>query len=215
LLLQRLIGRDQRIDVYLDVAEFLSGLFLVGFLWTHMLFVATIIFGTKVFNKVPAILDATYISYVGIFMVIMVILLHMLVAGRKIPANFQDQLVVWRHAKRLNQKDTWTWVFQVVTGICILILASIHIWAILSGWPINAQISAGRVQEKFFWFYMLFLLICEYHAGIGIYRIAVKWGWIHRQKVGKVLTVITCSIIILGLAALLVLRFVIKAGGAL
>jgi len=214
LFFQKLVGGFPKSDVYLDVAELLSGIFLVGFVWTHMLFVATILFGTSVFNNVPAILDATGISYVGIVLVILVIILHMVVAGRRIPARFQDQRIVWQHAKRLSHKDTWTWVFQVISGVGILVLASIHIWSVLAGWPINAPTSAGRVQENFFFFYFVLLAFAEYHAGVGIYRQFVKWGWIARKKVSKVLTVVTVTIVGLGVASLLVLQFAVEVGGA-
>ena len=198
----------------MDVAETLTGVFLVGFVWTHMLFVSSILFGTSMFNNVPAILDATGISYVGIFFVIIGILLHMLVAGRRIPARFNDQRIVWQHAKRLAHKDTWYWLLQIVTGVAVLILASIHIWSVLSGWPINAANAARRVQEHFFFFYMILLGLAETHIGIGIYRIFVKWVWVPRMKASRVLTLITLCIVGLGFAALLVLNFFIKVGGA-
>jgi fumarate reductase subunit C len=213
-LFQKIVGRFPRADVYLDVTELLSGIFLVGFVWTHMLFVATILFGTRIFNQVPAILDATGISYVGITLVVLVIILHMVIAGRRIPARFQDQRILWQHARRLAHKDTWTWVFQVITGVGILVMASIHIWSVLAGWPISASASAGRVQENFFYFYLIFLALAEFHAGIGIYRQFVKWGWIERKKVSHVLTGVTACIVGLGVASLFMLRFFVNVGGA-
>ena len=214
MLFQRLVGRFPKADVYVDVAELATGVILVGFVWTHMLFVASILFGTGMFNTVPAILDATGISYVGIFVVIVAIILHMFVAGRRIPVRWQDQRVVWQHSRRLSHKDTWTWIIQIFTGVAVLILASIHVWAVLHGWPINAGTSAGRVQGGYFFIYLLLLFVAEFHAGIGVYRMFVKWGWIPRQKVSHVLLFITCGIIGLGIASLLVLMFIVEVGGA-
>ncbi len=213
MLFQKLVGRCTKADAYIDVAELATGITLVGFVWTHMLFVSSVLFGTGMFNNVPAILDATGISYVGIFIVLVAILVHMAAAGRRIPIRWSDQQIVWSHARRLGHKDTWTWLFQVVTGILVLILASIHIWAVLSGWPINAHNSASRVQGGYFWLYLLLLGVAEIHAGVGVYRMFVKWGWIPRQKVSRVLLFVTCVIVGLGIASLLVLMFLVKVGG--
>lgn len=214
MIFQKIFGKNPKADVYMDVAETITGIFLVGFVWTHMLFVSSILFGTSMFNNVPAILDATGISYVGIFFVIIGILLHMLVAGRRIPARFNDQRIIWQHTKRLGHKDTWTWLLQIGTGVAILILASIHVWAVLAGWPINASNSARRVQENYFFFYMLLLALAELHIGVGVYRIFIKWVWIPRLRVSRILTLVTLCIVGLGFASLLVLNFFIKVGGA-
>lgn len=210
---QKIVGRFPKADMYLDVAELATGIFLVGFVWTHMLFVASILFGTGMFNNVPKILDETGISYVGIFFVIIGIILHMLIAGRRIPSRFQDQRIVWQHARRLGHKDTWTWLLQIVTGVGILILASIHIWGVLSGWPINARAAATRVQGSYFWLYVILLIFAETHIGVGAYRMFVKWAWIPRMRVSRILTVVTLGIVGLGFAALIVLLLV-NVGGA-
>ena len=210
---QKIVGRFPKADMYLDVAELATGIFLVGFVWTHMLFVASILFGTGMFNNVPKILDETGISYVGIFFVIIGIILHMLIAGRRIPSRFQDQRIVWQHARRLGHKDTWTWLLQIVTGVGILILASIHIWGVLSGWPINARAAATRVQGSYFWLYVILLIFAETHIGVRAYRMFVKWAWIPRMRVSRILTFVTLGIVGLGFAALIVLLLV-NVGGA-
>ena len=208
-------GTSGRADVYVDLLASASGLFLASFVWIHMLFVSTILLGGTIFNYVPLILDETYISYVGIFMVIVAILLHLVVAGRRIPTRFQEQRIVWRHARSLGHRDTWLWLVQIVTGMSILILASIHIWMVLYGWPITTAASAGRIQTGMFWLYLILLPIAELHTGIGVYRIFIKWGWVDRHKVNKALNVVTLVILGLGLASLLVFLFLISSEGAL
>ncbi len=214
MLFQRIFGRNKKADVYLDLMGSASGLFLATFVWTHMLFVGTIVFGSTFYNLVPYVLDTTYISYVGIFLVCSAILLHLVVAGRRIPTRYQDQRIVWQHSKRLGQRDTWLWVVQIVTGMSILILASIHIFLVLWGWPITAAHSAGRVQGGVFWLYLLLLPVAELHTGIGVYRLFVKWGWIDRHRVSRVLNYVTLGILGLGLAALLVFLFLISTEAA-
>ncbi|MFQ5826332.1 MAG: hypothetical protein ACE5IA_03150 [Dehalococcoidia bacterium] len=63
---------------------------------------------------------------------------------------------------------------------------------------------------------LIFLLLCgEYHAGVGLYRQAVKWGWLDRKKVSWVLNAVTLLIILMGVAALLVIKgYAVIGGGA-
>jgi fumarate reductase subunit C len=98
--------------------------------------------------------------------------------------------------------------------VAIGILAAAHIWTVVSHWEINMEVSSGRVaQSPYFVFYLLLLLCGEYHAGIGLYRQAVKWGWMNRKKVSWVLDIVTLGIIIMGVAALLVIKSHAVFGG--
>lgn len=206
-MLQRILTTSHRGDLLIDVAELASGLALVGFLWTHMLFVGTVLLGPEIFNSVPKTLEAYFLAQVGIPFVAVLILTHMVLAGRRIPNRFRDMKVVWRHTRSLGHFDTWTWLFQVATGTAIGILAAAHIWTVVSKWDINMEVSSGRVaQSPYFIFYILLLLFGEYHAGIGLYRQAVKWGWLNRKTVGWVLDAVTLLIVIMGVAALLVIK---------
>lgn len=210
-MLQRVLTRSNKSDLYLDLAELITGLLLVGFLWTHMIFVATIILGADTFNMLSEFLDKYYLSYIGIPFIVVVALFHFVIAGRRIPTRIQEQRIVWQHAKMLRHTDTWTWVFQAITGMAILVLAGIHVWMVITGWPIRAMNSADRMYA-FWWFYLILLVIGEYHAGFGLYRQFVKWGWFPRKPIGYVTKVITAIILVLGLAAMVV--FVRLGGGA-
>ncbi len=205
---QRSLGRNPRADLYLDLASLISGFLLVGFLWTHMIFVATILLGTTTFNDLARFLDDYYLSYIGIPFIGLVALTHVIVVCRRIPNRYQDY---WRHARTVMHFDTWTWIFQVVTALGIAFLAAIHVWAVLTGWPIRAETSAARM-EAFWWFYLVLLILGEYHAGFGIYRQFIKWGWVKRKTIGFALKAITVVIVALGLAALWVF---VQLGGAL
>ncbi|MFZ5596215.1 MAG: succinate dehydrogenase [Bacillota bacterium] len=209
--LQKILSKNPKAELYYDVAELLTGLTLVGFLWTHMIFVATILLGTDLFDSLSEALDTYYLSYTGIPIIILVFIMHILSAGRRMPARYQEQKIIWRHAKMLQGTDTWIWVFQTITGMAILALASIHMWVVITGWPIEAATSADRINN-FWWFYIILLLLGEYHAGFGIYRQFVKWGWFPRKPLGYVTKAITVIILVLGLAALWVF---IQLGGAL
>jgi len=207
LILYQTISRSPRTAAILDVLEAGSGLALALFLWMHMLFVATIFFGTETFDGIALMLDEYYLSYAGIPPLVAVFFLHFFLAARKIPFAWREQRVIWKHAGLLAHKDTWTWVFQAVSGMAILILASIHFWVVLTAWPIEASLSVFRVgRMPQFAFYLVLLFLGELHAGVGLYRLAVKWGWPSRKRANLLLEIISAVFLVLGLWALLMFR---------
>ena len=206
---QKILTRNPKAELYYDLIELITGITLVGFLWSHMVFVSTILLGTGTFNSLSRMLDDYYLSYVGIPFIVLIFIMHIVTAGRRFPTRYQEQKIILRHAKMIRGTDTWIWVFQVITGAAILVLGSIHMWVVITGWPIEALSSADRIHS-FWWFYLILLLLGEYHAGFGIYRQFVKWGWFPRKPLGYVSKMITAVILALGLAALLVM---FKLGG--
>lgn len=206
-ILQQVIGGKGRAAAILDVLEAVSGLSLALFLWMHMTFVATIYFGADSFDAIAHTLDATRLSYVGIPPLIVVFFLHFLLAARKIPPAYRQQRVLWAHAATLDHKDTRSWLVQVVTGMAILLLASIHFWVVLSSWPIESSLSASRISQwPYLLFYLVLLLLGEMHAGLGLYRLAVKWGWPRRDKAELLFESISAIVILAGIGALFVFR---------
>ncbi len=210
MLSQRILTKNPKADAYLDAIEMATGICLVSFLWAHMLFVSTIILGPEVFNGLSEFFDIYLLSYIGVPAIAIIGLIHFVVAGRRIPTNIRDQKIIWQHAKQLRHTDTWTWIFQAITGMAILVLAALHIWAISTGWPIRAESAAERMQA-FWWFYLILLALGEYHASIGLYRVFVKWGWFPRKPIFFVLKVVTVIIVALGLGAMWVF---LQLGGA-
>jgi fumarate reductase subunit C len=54
-------------------------------------------------------------------------------------------------------------------------------WVVLSDLPITALKSAARIRSgAWVFFYLLLLPLVELHVGIGLYRIAVKCGFVQR-----------------------------------
>jgi fumarate reductase subunit C len=207
LILYQILSRSRRTAAILDVLEAVSGLALALFLWMHMVFVATIFLGAEAFDGIAHALDAYYLSFTGIPPLIVVFFLHFLLAARKIPFAYREQRVIWRHAGLLAHRDTWTWLFQAVSGMAILLLGSIHFWVVLSAWPIGASLSIHRVgQWPQFVFYIALLFLGEMHAGIGLYRLAVKWGWPPRRRAGIFFEIISLCVIGLGLTTLVIFR---------
>jgi fumarate reductase subunit C len=66
-----------------------------------------------------------------------------------------------------------------VTGFAMFFLASIHLHVMLTRPErIGPFESADRVWSEHYWpLYLILLFVVELHGGIGLYRLAVKWGW--------------------------------------
>ena len=201
--LQKTLSKSPRWEAFMELVELGTALIILGFLQFHLLAVSSIILGANAFNRDSQFLDEYYLSYIGIPIVIVAILVHGAAAMRKAPWRFQEARIVYQHSKRLAHLDTWLWVVQIVTGGAVLILAAIHIWSALITWPIEAKTSALRVQGGYFTFYLALLAIAEVHAMAGLYRILVKWGWWHRSRFVNYLLFITAFFVVLGLIALI------------
>jgi fumarate reductase subunit C len=191
----------------MELLELATGLLLLTFLQFHLFATSSIILGAEAFNRDSARMDEYYLSYVGIPLVILAILVHGLVAMRKAPWKFQEMRVFMQHSKRLAHLDTWAWGVQIVTGLIVLVLAVIHIAQVLHTWPISAATSLARVQGGCFSHFVVLLLMAEIHAMVGLYRILVKWSWIHRRKFTAILVYATIGFVGLGFLSLLFFYF--------
>jgi len=206
-ILQKLLAKSPRLEARLELLELATGLLLLGFLQFHLFAVSSIILGVNAFNRDAARMDECYLSYVGIPLIILAIIVHGLVALRKAPWRVQEMKVYLQHSRRLAHLDTWAWGVQILTGLIVLVLAAIHIWSVLITWPISAAVSAARIQGGYFSNFVLLILTAEIHAMIGLYRILVKWSWVHRRKFTAYLVYATVGFVGLGFLTLVVFYF--------
>lgn len=170
-------------DGLLDVAQMVSGVLLGIFICIHMLDMATILLGPGVMNAVAEFFEATGMAQVGGPALFVVFLVHFVLAARKIPFRAGPQGVIWRHGRMLRHQDTWLWIVQAVTAMIILIMGAAHMWTVLSDLPITAEKSALRIQGGFWLaFFLILLPTIALHTGVGLYRIAVKWGFMKDEK---------------------------------
>lgn len=170
----------------LDVIQGVTGLILVLFMWGHMLFVSSILISkdamhwvAKMFEGVP-IFGKPYpgiVTFVGL-VVLALLMLHALLALRKFPNSYQNHLNLLKHMKRIKHPDTWLWFIQVVSGFLLFFMATIHLYQmIMHPGDIGPYASSDRVWSGRVWpLYLIMLFTVEAHAGIGIYRLALKWG---------------------------------------
>ena len=203
----------------LDLAQSISGLLLALFMWGHMLFVSSILISQDAMWTITKLFEGYFFfgrSYPGIVAVIIALvfglfILHAGLALRKFPASYRQYALFRHHMHGMKHEDTTLWYWQVMTGFALFFLATAHLWWMLTHpGNIGPFASADRVWGDNFWILYLFLLFAvELHGGIGLYRLAVKWGVFegddpaaNRRKLRTVKWTITAFLIVLGLATL-------------
>ena len=200
------VPAPSRISAYLDWLQMLTGAGLILFMWSHMIMVASVILGPGVMNALAGFLEEYYMAQVGGPIVAFIFLLHFVLAARKVPFRTEQQSTIWKFSRQLRHTDTWLWMIQAFTAMIILIMGSVHMWTVLSDFPITAAKSAARVQGGFWLvFYLILLPTVELHVGIGFYRIAVKWGFVRRKRrkgFKRFENILTAIFIAIGLVAL-------------
>jgi fumarate reductase subunit C len=117
--------------------------------------------------------------------------------------------------------ESMRWIWQVRTGMVILVLGSFHI--ILLGVDvltplfgerlgIEAVTSVERVRAGLWLPYAILLLCVEFHASVGLYRLAVKWGAglrMSRSTMHRIEQAMLWFFLVLGFVVLLVLADVL------
>ena len=213
------LSRASRVPARLDTFQSASGLVLALFMWAHMAFVSSILLGKDAMWTVTKLFEGYYVfgrSYPGIVSIVVatviaLLVCHALLALRKFPINYRQFSVFRGHMHSMRHEDTTLWFWQVVTGFALFFLASVHLYVMLTRPErIGPFESADRVWSDHFWpLYIALLLAVEIHGGIGLYRLAVKWGWFgdgdanaqrRRLKIAK--WAMTAFFLILGFATL-------------
>ena len=167
----------------LDVMQMLSGVLLIVFLWAHLMLVSSVLISPKVMDAIAWFFETTYMAQVGGPLIGLLIFTHFILAARKMPWRVEESNAFVKHSVMMHHKDTWLWLAQVVTALLILVMASIHMWVVLTDLPITAVKSAARIQSgTWLPFYLVLLPLAEIHVGIGFYRIGVKYGFITKAN---------------------------------
>ncbi len=87
-----------------------------------MLFVSTIVVSPALFDTLSEGLDKYYLAQFGIPATILVIIIHIFLAGRRAPLRLRDLRIAWRLTKMMNHYDTWVWAGQVITALMVGIM---------------------------------------------------------------------------------------------
>ena len=216
-----------------EIASGASGLALALFMWGHVLLVGSILLGARGFDALAGWLEATWIAQPTVVAVLALFIVHAALASRKIPAQLRERRRMIEMARGLRSSrgrpgsafrphvESMLWIWQVRTGMIILVLGSFHI--ILLGVDvvtplfgdvrgIEASTSMARVRGGLWPLYAILLVAVEFHASVGLYRLFVKWGagtWLSRRALHRLERVIFWVVLGLGGLTLLVLAGVV------
>lgn len=216
----RLSGAAGGMPAKLDLLQSLSGLFLALFMLVHTFLVASILLGKDAMYAETRFLEGYYIfgrsipalvsaAAAGVFAVFIA---HALLAMRKFPSNYHQYRTLRALNKSLQHTDTRLWFVQAYTGFALFFLGSVHLYIMMSQPDkIGPYASADRIWSEYMWpLYLLLLLAVEFHGGLGLYRLAVKWGWfqgrdpersrrnLRRFVIGLITFLITLGLLTLG-----------------
>lgn len=212
-----------------------TGLLLALFMWGHVVLVGSILTGERGFDWMATMLEDYYIAQPTVFAIFAMFLVHAVFASRKIPSQLRERRRLLQLAKGLNRSgrekvatrtehspfrphvESMLWIWQVRTGMVILVLGSFHL--VLLGLDIltplfgdiagiESETSLARVGAGLWLPYAVLLLCVEFHASVGLYRLAVKWGadlWMSRKTMHRIEHVIFWVVLGLGGLTLVVL----------
>ncbi len=211
--------RKSRWPARLDWLQSGSGLLLGLFMWGHMFFVSSILLGKDAMWSVTKFFEGYFIlGYslpwlvsVVVAGVIVLFVMHAMLAVRKFPINYRQYRAFADHKGHMHHADTTLWWWQVITGFALFFLASVHLYIMLTQpESIGPYGSADRMWSGMMWpLYLILLFAVEIHGGIGLYRLAQKWGWFAgpnpdamRAKLKSLKWALTVFFLALGLATL-------------
>ncbi len=233
----------------LDAISTGTGVFLALFMWGHMFFVSTILTGERGFNFIADMFEHYWLAQPTVVLVTIVFFVHFVTASRKIPGKLAERKRLKKLGDDIEQsewniseadraelekvrphEETTLWIWQVRSGMIILVLGSIHLFVVGADVAqrtfglgeaigINAAETMARVQDGMWLLYAVLLYMVELHAGIGLYRVTVKWGLgsripiigsrITRRMARTMETVVLWFFLIIGFITLLVMAGVI------
>ncbi len=176
-----------KIPARLDFLQSATGLILALFIVGHIIFEASILVSDEMMYRVTLMFEGYYFfgeRYPGIISFLAaaigtIFILHAGLAIRKFPASYRDYKTITEHTKRMKHEDSYLWMVQVITGFMMFFIGSVHLYIMFSQ-PANIGpfASSSRVVDELMGpLYFMLLISVVSHAFIGLYRLALKWGF--------------------------------------
>ncbi len=162
----------------MDFVQAITGALLALFTLIHLVFVSTVLISPSLMNGLGWLLEELYLAQIGGPLILLIMVIHFVIAARKMPFQVGALPVFFKHAKSMRHCDTSLWLVQVITAIVLLVMVTSHIYVVLTSLPITAETSAMREQGGWSPFYFVLLICVGLHLAIGLFRIGVKYGYI-------------------------------------
>ncbi len=186
------IKKINKIPARLDFLQSLTGIILALFISGHILFESSILISNDAMYKMTKFFEGYYfigsehpiIITILATTILFIIIVHAILAMRKFPSSYRQYKIMREHTLRLNHHDTSLWIVQIVTGFAMFFLASIHLYTMISQPEmIGPYASSERIAVDMMWpLYLLLLFAVVLHAGVGVYRLILKWGWFEADQ---------------------------------
>ena len=180
-------------------------------------------------------LEDYFIAQPTVIAIFSLFLIHAVFAARKVPAQLRERKRIIELSKGLRNSgrekvatrteyspfrphvESMLWIWQVRTGMIMLVLGSFHL--ILLGLDvftplfgnhagIESSTTLARVGAGLWLPYAILLICVEFHASVGLYRLAIKWGadrWLSRTAMHVIEQIIFWVILVVGGVTLFVL----------
>ena len=187
--------RKEKIDktpARLDFLQSFTGLILALFITGHLLFEASILISDEMMYRVTIMFEGYYFfgeKYPGIISFLaaaisIIFILHAGIAMKKFPSSYRNYRVIKEHIKSMKHEDSSLWMIQVITGFMMFFMGSVHLFIMMSEpSDIGPYASSYRVVEEYMGvLYFMLLLSVVSHAFIGLYRLALKWGFMEGKN---------------------------------
>ncbi|MEA3419726.1 MAG: fumarate reductase cytochrome b subunit [Campylobacterota bacterium] len=211
--------RIDRTPAKLDFIQSSTGLILGLFIMGHILFESSILISKEMMYKVTIMFEGYYFfgeTYPGIISflaaaIFIVFIVHSAVALRKFPADYRQYRIMKKHTVQMKHEDSSLWIIQIVTGFIMFFLGSVHLYIMMTQpSDIGPYASSSRVVDEFMGpLYFILLISVVLHAFIGLYRLALKWGFmegrntkVSRKRFKFLMKSMIAIYIVLGLFAL-------------
>ena len=203
----------------LDFIQSATGLVLALFIMGHILFEASILISHEMMYKVTIMFEGYYFfgeTYPGIISFLagaisVIFVVHAGVAMRKFPAEYKKYKIMRNHMATMKHEDTSLWMLQVITGFIMFFIGSVHLYIMMTQ-PANIGpfASSSRVVDEFMGpLYAVLLISVVSHAFVGLYRLALKWGFMEgkntklsRKRFNIIMKVMIVLYIVIGLSSL-------------
>ena len=179
--------KKSRIPAKMDFLQSATGAILALFITFHLLFESSILLGKESMYHLTKFFEGEFLIEGGspIFIVFLalgisvVFILHALLAMRKFPSSYREYQRFRTHAKLMGHQDTNLWFIQISSGFMLFFLGSIHLFTMMTqAQNIGPFASSDRIYSDMAWpMYLMLLVSVVLHAGVGVYRLIVKWGW--------------------------------------
>ncbi len=231
---QSLVSSARRQLAY-EVISGGTGLVLALFMWGHVVLVGSILTGERGFDWMATFLEDYYIAQPTVLVILFLFIVHAVFAARKIPSKLRERKRMAELAKGLRNSgrekvatrtahspfrphvESMLWIWQVRTGMVIVVIGSFHLillaidvftplYGDIAG--IESSTSMARVAAGLWLPYGILLLCVEFHASVGLYRLAIKWGadlWLSRTTMHVIEQIIFWVILVIGSVTLFVL----------